>query len=537
MSLPDPLQSRAVLIGVSGYEHLTPLPAVSNNLTAIEELLLAPDLCGMPAGHVTVVHNPCDIRDLVHPVREAVEEARDMLLVYYAGHGLVDPTGEGLLLSTASSERHHTYLSVNYGYIRSQLEVSPARRIIVILDCCFSGRALNYMRPEDAPAIQLADAAELSGVYLMAASSENQPAESGETYTAFSGEFIRLVREGIPGASNLLSLDTLFDHIKIALGDVGRQTPQRREKDSGGALPIFRNRAYGKSTGPIEEERFGAPVNVSVGRLFADRRKLYDAAVHRQLRAGICGTAKRGGAESIVISGGYKDDEDYGDVIFYTGHGGRDPNTGVQVEDQEVTDSGNAALVQSMTTGMPVRVIRGAGGSEEFSPATGYSYDGLYGVTDYWTKVGVDGYKILQFRLEKYNEFPAQISALRPNSGRWARIADGIYADRVLVSELRSLYEYSCQICSAVLELPGGSRLAAVIHIKELQDPHRGPDVLANMLCLCLNHMELFRLGAVIIRDDFTVVDQVSREEVGQLTIRHSIGLEYLKYHRDRHAL
>ncbi|MEU7886369.1 YDG/SRA domain-containing protein [Microbispora bryophytorum] len=531
------MKSRAVLIGVSGYEQLTPLPAVANNLTALKELFLAPDLCGLPPEYVTVVHNPSDLYDLVHPIREAVEAAEDMLLVYYAGHGIINPDGEGLLLSTASSDRDNTYLSVNYGYIRSQLRVSRARRIIVILDCCYSGRALDYMGLDDAPAIQLANVAELSGTYLMAASSENEPAKSGETYTAFSGEFIKLVREGIPEASNLLTLGTLFEHIDVALRDAGHQTPQQREKDRGGALPVFRNRAYGKSKGLVEEGRFGSPVDVFVGRIFARRRELYDAGVHRELRAGICGTARRGGAESIVVSGGYKDDEDYGDVILYTGHGGRDLNTGVQVEDQKITDRGNAALVKSMTTGMPVRVIRGAGGSEEFSPEAGYSYDGLYIVTNYWTKVGLDGYKILQFRLGKHKEIPDELSASRPNYGRWDRVAEGIYADRVLASQLKRLYGYSCQICSTTLELPGGTRLAAAVYIKELQDPHRGPDTLANMLCLCLNHMELFRLGAIVIRDDLTVVDQASREEVGKLFVKHPVTLEYLKYHRDHHAL
>ena len=39
---------------------------------------------------------------------------------------------------------------------------------------------------------------------------------------------------------------------------------------------------------------------------------------------------------SIVLSGDYVDDEDMGDVIIYTGEGGRDPNTGRQVADQPV---------------------------------------------------------------------------------------------------------------------------------------------------------------------------------------------------------
>jgi putative restriction endonuclease len=34
-----------------------------------------------------------------------------------------------------------------------------------------------------------------------------------------------------------------------------------------------------------------------------------------------------------VLSGGYVDDNDEGDVIIYTGQGGRDPATGRQIKD------------------------------------------------------------------------------------------------------------------------------------------------------------------------------------------------------------
>lgn len=78
--------------------------------------------------------------------------------------------------------------------------------------------------------------------------------------------------------------------------------------------------------------------NVEAGQEFSTRRQAHEAGVHRPLQAGICGT-KKTGAESIVVSGGYKDDEDYGDVIVYTGHGGQD-GAGNQVSDQTLDDSG-----------------------------------------------------------------------------------------------------------------------------------------------------------------------------------------------------
>ena len=62
----------------------------------------------------------------------------------------------------------------------------------------------------------------------------------------------------------------------------------------------------------------GAVPGIGVGKTFADRRALHDANVHRGLMRGI---APRG--SSIVLSGGYVDDEDFGNLIIYTGEGGK----------------------------------------------------------------------------------------------------------------------------------------------------------------------------------------------------------------------
>ena len=83
---------------------------------------------------------------------------------------------------------------------------------------------------------------------------------------------------------------------------------------------------------------FGDIDRVPVGTTFPDRRALLGAGVHRQLQAGI--------ADSIVVSGGYEDDDDFGDLIIYTGQGGNDPATKRQVADQRLA-LGNAALAES----------------------------------------------------------------------------------------------------------------------------------------------------------------------------------------------
>jgi putative restriction endonuclease len=81
---------------------------------------------------------------------------------------------------------------------------------------------------------------------------------------------------------------------------------------------------------------FGEIPGVVEGTHFLSRADAAEAGVHRPRQAGISGGANEG-ADSIVVSGGYEDDEDLGDLITYTGHGGNDPATGSQVADQTLT--------------------------------------------------------------------------------------------------------------------------------------------------------------------------------------------------------
>ncbi len=150
--------------------------------------------------------------------------------------------------------------------------------------------------------------------------------------------------------------------------------------------------------GPV----FGAIEGVPEGSCFASRRELAKAGVHRQLQAGISGTAKEG-ADSIVLSGGYEDDCDYGDVIIYTGQGGRDESSKSQTEGQELT-RGNWALAVSKNRGLPVRVVRGSRHKSQWSPREGYEYAGLYIVEEYWSERGRSGFLVWKYRLVKIDD-------------------------------------------------------------------------------------------------------------------------------------
>jgi len=84
---------------------------------------------------------------------------------------------------------------------------------------------------------------------------------------------------------------------------------------------------------------------VPVDSTFASRAELSAAGGHRPLIAGISGAALEG-ADSIVLNGGYADDEDIWDEIIYTGLGGNTVETKRQVADRALA-AANLALAES----------------------------------------------------------------------------------------------------------------------------------------------------------------------------------------------
>ncbi|MGW7354226.1 YDG/SRA domain-containing protein [Streptomyces sp. NPDC054784] len=284
------------------------------------------------------------------------------------------------------------------------------------------------------------------------------------------------------------------------------------------------------------------------GQEFDTRRLAHEAGVHRPLQAGICGT-KKTGAESIVVSGGYKDDEDYGDVIVYTGHGGQD-GAGNQVSEQSLDDAGNAALVTSCLEGLPVRVLRGFQADTIHAPATGYRYDGLYRVTSYGSKLGIDGFLVWQFRLEAYDDTPTPPSTQpqppnTPSAPSSAPVAGNETPERVtstvqrivrssaVKQRVKAWHQNRCQICGLRIEVPGGSYSEGA-HVRALGAPHNGPDTTGNVLCLCPNCHVMLDSGAIVIEDDLLVVRNGQSAGALRTHPQHTIDLGCIRHHRER---
>lgn len=274
-SLPRLDGTRAVLIGASHFvsPSLPDLPAVSNNIAALAGLLSSPEILGLDASQLTVIEEPVSPRAVDEAVRSAASEATDTLIVYFAGHGLIEGRTGELHLAVTDSDRSAVHsTAVPYAWIRNAVLDGPSRRV-VILDCCFSGRALNTMGEAGQA---LAGAAEVEGTAVLAAAHENQAALAppGERYTAFTGELVSALEEGIDGAGPVVGLRVLFGRIERALRVKGRPLPQSVFRNTADEIGL-RNRAW-KSDGDLESSR--RPVTYSA-RSRSDSASLFPEAI------------------------------------------------------------------------------------------------------------------------------------------------------------------------------------------------------------------------------------------------------------------
>ncbi|XP_057480249.1 E3 ubiquitin-protein ligase ORTHRUS 2-like [Actinidia eriantha] len=180
------------------------------------------------------------------------------------------------------------------------------------------------------------------------------------------------------------------------------------------------NAASGKIFVTVPPDHFGPILaendparnrGVLVGDWWEDRFDCRQWGAHLPLVSGICGQSKHG-SQSVVLSGGYEDDEDHGEWFLYTGSGGRDLSGNKRTNKEQSFDQKfenyNEALRVSCKEGYPVRVVRSHKEKRSaYAPENGLRYDGIYRIEKCWRKVGKQGFKVCRYLFVRCDNCPA----------------------------------------------------------------------------------------------------------------------------------
>jgi hypothetical protein len=248
--LPHPEHSFAVLIGVSTYQSddLVDLPAVQNNLADLQNILTDPGLGALPAARCVPVPEAADVRAVYRTLRRYAANAEDTLLIYFSGHGRTGPRNELYLCLAETDPDELPVSALSFDLVREIFRDSPAANRILILDCCFSGRAIPDMSGADEAVLgQVA----IEGTYTLTATPANAVALApvGAAYTAFTGELLTLLRSGVTDGPPLLTFSEIYRQLLSAMTARGLPLPQQRGTGTvPDLLALTRNAAHTRST-------------------------------------------------------------------------------------------------------------------------------------------------------------------------------------------------------------------------------------------------------------------------------------------------
>jgi hypothetical protein len=145
----------------------------------------------------------------------------NFVIIYYVGHGgfLYD---RRYFLALHCTRRGKEYLTgYRIGDFATTLKSEiGSKNIILILDCCFSGEALpEFMSIDVAGVVEknTFEALPVASTALLVAASKYDVALASDRsgrYTMFSDSFLRVLNEGIPNSSEVLTLRQIADATK-----------------------------------------------------------------------------------------------------------------------------------------------------------------------------------------------------------------------------------------------------------------------------------------------------------------------------------
>ncbi|HEX4703322.1 MAG TPA: caspase family protein [Pseudonocardiaceae bacterium] len=273
--LPDPDGTRVVLVGCAGYadRRLPELPSVRANLTDLGAALMSEEGIGLPATHCTVVADPSSPTTVGTALRRARDDATDLFLVYYAGHGLTWSDRHELYLAMTDTNSDDVGTSaLSCAVVRQIFLESAAKNRVLIVDCCFAGRAIESSMSGGADAV-LAEV-DVEGAFTLAATARNAPAQApqGLRNTVFTGELLSILRAGLPGGPELITLDLLYRELRARLSRRNLPTPSSAGHATTAHLALARNVAL------IADRK---PALDALAEAEALARKAYDRAIDR----------------------------------------------------------------------------------------------------------------------------------------------------------------------------------------------------------------------------------------------------------------
>lgn len=176
----------------------------------------------------------------------------DLLLLYISCHGLKDPDGNLYFAARNTDLRRLSYTSIPAAYIANNIKASRSRRILVVIDACFSGAFPHEIGFKGTDSVDLAklgvaDASGRGRAILTATSSIEYAFEGDHRLdrtpspSKFTEIIVRGLQTGAADADNdgVVTVSDLHAYVTKEVADLpNAQTPQLHAHGLEGKIPL-----------------------------------------------------------------------------------------------------------------------------------------------------------------------------------------------------------------------------------------------------------------------------------------------------------
>ncbi len=234
----------ALLVGCCGYEDpesFPPLRAPAHDVDKLKSVLENPAIGDFTVG--TLLNEPSPV---VHERIVKFFDKRktdDLLLLYFSCHGVLDPEGQLYFVAANTTKDLLAATGVSARWVKERMDQSRSQRIVLLLDCCYSGAFPNGLTRGDADVNEILER-RLGGhgrVVITASRKMEQ---------AHKSVFTDAVVQGLDtGAADLdgdgqISVLELFEYVEAQVRQNNpKQTPtMSADEMRGGQLILAKNR-------------------------------------------------------------------------------------------------------------------------------------------------------------------------------------------------------------------------------------------------------------------------------------------------------
>lgn len=240
----------ALIVANDRYDDpkLTPLRAPAEDAEALARVLGDPEIGNFELD--LVMNEPQHL--LRRRVNRFFDGRRrdDTLLLHFSCHGLKDESGQLFFATTDTEVAHLDDSALESDWVRRRIDASRSMKIVVLLDCCYSGAFTGAMRSRAGDAVHAIEPLGGMGRVVITASSALEYSWEGDTRSGepspsvFTSALVRGLETGEADrdGDKWISIGELYEYVFDRIVESGAKQSPQMKSDVQGELLVARSR-------------------------------------------------------------------------------------------------------------------------------------------------------------------------------------------------------------------------------------------------------------------------------------------------------